>query len=33
MAENNWPITGLETLGMNLEEVFTRIVDRADGKK
>ena len=29
MAENNWPITGLETLGMNLEEVFTRIIDRA----
>ncbi|MCR5683373.1 MAG: ABC transporter ATP-binding protein [Clostridiales bacterium] len=30
MAENNWPITGLETVGMNLEEVFTRIIDRAD---
>jgi ABC-2 type transport system ATP-binding protein len=33
MAENNWPITGLETLGMNLEEVFTKIVDRSEGKK
>ncbi len=33
MAENNWPITGLETLGMNLEEVFTRIVDRSEGKR
>ena len=33
MAENNWPITGLETLGMNLEEVFTKIVDRSEGEK
>ncbi|MBR4896156.1 MAG: ATP-binding cassette domain-containing protein [Clostridia bacterium] len=33
MAENNWPITGLETVGMNLEEVFTKIVDRSEGKK
>ena len=32
MAENNWPITGLETVGMNLEEVFTRIIDRADNR-
>ncbi|MBO7404475.1 MAG: ATP-binding cassette domain-containing protein [Clostridia bacterium] len=33
MAEAGWPITGLETIGMNLEEVFTRIVDRADRQK
>ncbi|MBQ3706958.1 MAG: ATP-binding cassette domain-containing protein, partial [Clostridia bacterium] len=33
MAENNWPITGLEVVGMNLEEVFTKIVDRSEGKK
>lgn len=29
MAEKNWPILGLETLGMNLEEVFIRIMDKA----
>ena len=33
MAENNWPNTGLETLGMNHEEVFTKLVDRSEGKK
>ena len=29
MAEHNWPILGLEVLGMNLEEVFIRIMDKA----
>ena len=29
MAEKNWPILGLEVLGMNLEEVFIRIMDKA----
>ena len=29
MAEKNWPILGLESVGMNLEEVFVRITDRA----
>ena len=30
MAERNWPILGLEAVGMNLEEVFVRITERAD---
>ena len=29
MAENNWPIMGMEVVGMNLEEVFIKIMDRA----
>ena len=29
MAEKNWPILGLEAVGMNLEEVFVRITERA----
>ena len=29
MAEKNWPILGLESVGMNLEEVFVRITERA----
>ena len=29
MAEKNWPILGLESVGLNLEEVFVRITDRA----
>ena len=27
LAEKNWPLVGLEAVGMNLEEVFVRIMD------
>jgi ABC-2 type transport system ATP-binding protein len=33
MAEKNWPILGLEAVGMNLEEVFVRITERADNQR
>ena len=33
MAEKNWPIIGLEAVGMNLEEVFVRITERADNQR
>ena len=29
MSEKGWPILGLEAVGMNLEEVFVKITDRA----
>ena len=29
MSEKNWPLIGLEAVGMNLEEVFIRIMDKA----
>ena len=29
MSEHNWPIIGLEAVGMNLEEVFIKIMDKA----
>ena len=32
MAEKNWPILGLESVGMNLEEVFVRITERAGNR-
>ena len=32
MAEKNWPILGLEAVGMNLEEVFVRITERAGNR-
>ncbi len=33
LAQNNWALVGLEPVGENLEEVFIRLVDRADTKK
>ena len=27
MSERGWPIIGLEAVGMNLEEVFIKIMD------
>ena len=33
MAEKNWPILGLQSVGMNLEEVFVRITERADSQR
>lgn len=33
LAQNNWPLVGLEPVGENLEEVFIRLVDRSDTKK
>ncbi|MBQ1261355.1 MAG: ATP-binding cassette domain-containing protein [Clostridia bacterium] len=32
LAERNWPLIGLESLGMSLEDIFISIVD-AEGKK
>ena len=31
LAEKNWPLVGLEALGMNLEDIFITIVDTTDG--
>ena len=28
MSEHNWPVTGLEAIGMNLEEVFIKIMEK-----
>ena len=33
LAQNNWPLVGLEPVGENLEEVFIKLVDRSDTKK
>ena len=33
LAERNWPLVGLEALGMNLEDVFIAIVDQTSGAK
>ena len=33
LAQNNWPLVGLEPVGENLEEVFIKLVDRSDVKK
>ncbi len=33
LAEKNWPLIGMEALGMSLEDIFIAIVDQAGGKK
>ncbi len=33
LAQNNWPLVGLEPVGENLEDVFIKLVDRSDIKK
>ena len=33
LAEKNWPMIGLEALGMNLEDIFITIVDKTDARK
>ena len=33
LAERNWPLIGLEALGMNLEDVFIAIVDQTETNK
>ena len=33
LAERNWPLIGLEALGMNLEDVFIAIVDQTEAGK
>ena len=33
LAEKNWPLIGLEALGMNLEDIFITIVDKTDGHR
>ncbi len=31
LASKGWPLIGLETLGMNLEDIFITVVDKTDG--
>ncbi len=33
LAEKNWPLVGMESLGMNLEDVFIAIVDQSTAAK
>ncbi len=33
LAEKNWPLIGMEALGMSLEDIFISIVDKSDEKK
>ena len=33
LAEKNWPLVGLESLGMNLEDIFITIVDHANEQR
>ena len=33
LAEKNWPLVGLEAIGMSLEDIFINIVDHADRPK
>ena len=33
LAANDWPLIGVETMGVNLEEIFISLVDRPDGKQ
>lgn len=33
LAQNNWPLVGLEPVGEDLEDVFIKLVDRAEIKK
>ena len=33
LAERNWPLIGMEALGMNLEDVFIAIVDQTEANK
>ena len=33
LAEKNWPLIGMEALGMNLEDIFITIVDKTDARK
>ena len=33
LAERNWPLIGMEALGLNLEDIFIAIVDQTSGNK
>ena len=33
LAEKNWPLIGMEAMGMSLEDIFIAIVDQTSGKK
>ena len=33
LAERNWPLIGMEALGMSLEDVFIAIVDQTEANK
>jgi ABC-2 type transport system ATP-binding protein len=33
LAEKNWPLIGMEALGMSLEDIFITIVDKSNERK
>ncbi len=33
LSERNWPLIGMESLGMNLEDIFIAVVDQTSGEK
>ena len=33
LAEKNWPLIGMEALGMNLEDIFIAIVDQSTAQR
>ena len=33
LAEKNWPLVGMEALGMSLEDIFVAIVDQTEGNR
>ena len=33
LAEKNWPLIGMEALGMSLEDIFIGIVDKSDERR
>ena len=33
LAECNWPLVGMETLGMNLEDIFISVVEKSEETK
>ena len=33
LAEKNWPLIGMEALGMSLEDIFVAIVDQTEGNR
>ena len=33
LAANDWPLIGVEAMGVNLEEIFISLVDKPDGKQ
>jgi hypothetical protein len=33
LVERNWPLVGIESLGMSLEDIFISVVDQSEEKK